>query len=72
MNADLSTAWPRRCHGLMGIPICGACHRPVEERVITALGKKTGMQSISCVPYLKSPSLATSTMVNSFLSNDLT
>ena len=23
----------------MGIPICGACHRPIEERVITALGK---------------------------------
>jgi hypothetical protein len=24
----------------MGIPICGACHRPVEERVVTALGKQ--------------------------------
>uniref|UniRef100_A0A915DP55 LIM zinc-binding domain-containing protein n=1 Tax=Ditylenchus dipsaci TaxID=166011 RepID=A0A915DP55_9BILA len=39
-----------RCHDLMGIPICGACHRPVEERVITALGK-TGI--ISCVQYVK-------------------
>lgn len=28
-----------RCHDTMGIPICGACHRPVEERVVTALGK---------------------------------
>jgi hypothetical protein len=28
-----------RCHDTMGIPICGACHRPIEERVITALGK---------------------------------
>ena len=23
----------------MGIPICGACRRPIEERVVTALGK---------------------------------
>ena len=29
-----------RCHDTMGIPICGACHRPIEERVITALGKQ--------------------------------
>ena len=28
-----------RCHDKMGIPICGACHRPIEERVVTALGK---------------------------------
>lgn len=28
-----------RCHDTMGIPICGACHRPIEERVVTALGK---------------------------------
>ena len=24
----------------MGIPICGACRRPIEERVVTALGKE--------------------------------
>lgn len=28
-----------RCHDTMGIPICSACHRPIEERVVTALGK---------------------------------
>jgi hypothetical protein len=28
-----------RCHDTMGIPICGACRRPVEERVVTAMGK---------------------------------
>ncbi|OUC44494.1 putative ribosomal protein L35Ae [Trichinella nativa] len=28
-----------RCHDIMGIPICGACRRPIEDRVITALGK---------------------------------
>ena len=27
-----------RCHFKMGIPICGACRRPIEERVVTALG----------------------------------
>lgn len=28
-----------RCHDKMGIPICGACRRPIEERVVHALGK---------------------------------
>ena len=28
-----------RCHDKMGIPICGACRRPIEERVIHAMGK---------------------------------
>ena len=27
------------CHDKMGIPICQACHRPIEERIVTALGK---------------------------------
>ena len=27
------------CHDKMGIPICSACHRPIEERIVTALGK---------------------------------
>ena len=35
----------RRCHDKMGIPICGACRRPIEERVVTALGKHW------CVPH---------------------
>ena len=34
-----------RCHDKMGIPICGACRRPIEERVVTALGKHW------CVPH---------------------
>ena len=28
-----------RCHDKMGIPICGACRRPIDERVVHALGK---------------------------------
>ena len=27
-----------RCHDKMNIPICGACRRPIEGRVVTALG----------------------------------
>ncbi|CEF62538.1 AT21926p [Strongyloides ratti] len=37
-----------RCHDTMGIPICGACHRPVEERVITALGKNWHVEHFVC------------------------
>lgn len=29
-----------RCHDKTGIPVCAACHRPIEERVINALGKQ--------------------------------
>lgn len=28
------------CHDKMGIPICGACRRPIEGRVVNALGKQ--------------------------------
>lgn len=28
------------CHDKMGVPICGACHRPIEGRVVNALGKQ--------------------------------
>lgn len=28
-----------RCHDKMGVPVCGACHKPIDERVVTALGK---------------------------------
>ena len=27
------------CHDKQGIPICGACRRPIEERVVRAMGK---------------------------------
>lgn len=37
-----------RCHDLMGIPICGACHRPIEERVVTALGKQWHVEHFVC------------------------
>ncbi|EYC28313.1 hypothetical protein Y032_0008g88 [Ancylostoma ceylanicum] len=37
-----------RCHDTMGIPICGACHRPVEERVVTALGKHWHVEHFVC------------------------
>lgn len=35
-----------RCHDKMGIPICGACRRPIEERVVTALGKNWHVEVI--------------------------
>ena len=37
-----------RCHDKMGIPICGACRRPIEERVITALGKHWHVEHFVC------------------------
>lgn len=36
---DMNELYCLRCHDRMGIPICGACRRPIEERVVTALGK---------------------------------
>jgi LIM protein, putative len=32
----------------MGIPICGACHRPIEERIVTALGKNWHVEHFVC------------------------
>ena len=32
----------------MGIPICGACHRPIEERIVTALGKHWHVEHFVC------------------------
>ena len=32
----------------MGIPICGACRRPIEERVVTALGKQWHVEHFVC------------------------
>ncbi|KAG1699384.1 LIM domain-containing protein unc-97 [Nymphon striatum] len=38
-----------RCHDRMGIPICGACHRPIDgERVVTALGKHWHVEHFVC------------------------
>lgn len=37
-----------RCHDKMGIPICGACRRPVEERVVHALGKAWHPEHFVC------------------------
>ncbi|CAH1635658.1 unnamed protein product [Spodoptera littoralis] len=36
---DVNNLFCLRCHDKMGIPICGACRRPIEERIVTALGK---------------------------------
>jgi len=38
-----------RCHDKMGIPICGACRRPIEERVVTALGKHWHVEHFVCI-----------------------
>ncbi|XP_064638177.1 LIM and senescent cell antigen-like-containing domain protein 1 isoform X3 [Lineus longissimus] len=37
-----------RCHDKMGIPICGACRRPIEERVVHALGKAWHVEHFVC------------------------
>lgn len=37
-----------RCHDKMNIPICGACRRPIEERVVTALGKNWHVEHFAC------------------------
>lgn len=37
-----------RCHDKLGIPICGACRRPVEERVVHALGKAWHVEHFVC------------------------
>jgi hypothetical protein len=37
-----------KCHDKMGIPICGACRRPIEERIVTALGKHFHVDHFVC------------------------
>lgn len=37
-----------RCHDKMGTPICGACRRPVEDRVVHALGKAWHVEHFVC------------------------
>lgn len=45
VNAEL---YCLRCHDKMGIPICGACRRPIEERVVHALGKAWHVEHFVC------------------------
>jgi len=44
-NGDL---YCLRCHDKMGIPICGACRRPIEDRVVNALGKQWHVEHFVC------------------------
>lgn len=37
-----------KCHDKMGIPICGACRKPIEERVVTALGRHYHIDHFAC------------------------
>ncbi|XP_022100339.1 LIM and senescent cell antigen-like-containing domain protein 1 [Acanthaster planci] len=36
------------CHDKQGIPICSACHRPIEERIVTAMGKHWHVEHFVC------------------------
>nr|XP_019573513.1 PREDICTED: LIM and senescent cell antigen-like-containing domain protein 2 isoform X3 [Rhinolophus sinicus] len=36
------------CHDKMGVPICGACRRPIEGRVVNALGKQWHVEHFVC------------------------
>lgn len=45
---DMNELYCLRCHDKMGIPICGACRRPIEERVVTALGKHWHVEHFAC------------------------
>ncbi|XP_043665369.1 LIM and senescent cell antigen-like-containing domain protein 1 isoform X1 [Vespula pensylvanica] len=45
---EMNELYCLRCHDKMGIPICGACHRPIEERVVTALGKHWHVEHFVC------------------------
>ncbi|KAB0402796.1 hypothetical protein E2I00_005158, partial [Balaenoptera physalus] len=39
------------CHDKMGVPICGACRRPIEGRVVNALGKQWHVELFGDVCY---------------------
>ena len=45
---ELNELYCLRCHDKMGIPICGACRRPIEGRVVTALGKHWCVEHFVC------------------------
>ncbi|XP_073711005.1 LIM and senescent cell antigen-like-containing domain protein 2 isoform X2 [Misgurnus anguillicaudatus] len=37
------------CHDKLGVPICGACRRPIEGRVVNAMGKQWHIEHFVCV-----------------------
>uniref|UniRef100_A0A3Q2U9C9 LIM domain-containing protein n=1 Tax=Fundulus heteroclitus TaxID=8078 RepID=A0A3Q2U9C9_FUNHE len=39
------------CHDKMGVPICGACRRPIEGRVVNAMGKQWHVELFGDVCY---------------------
>ncbi|XP_070489992.1 LIM and senescent cell antigen-like-containing domain protein 1 isoform X1 [Chironomus tepperi] len=45
---DMNELYCLKCHDRMGVPICGACRRPIEERVVTALGKHWHVEHFVC------------------------
>lgn len=47
-----------RCHDKMGVPVCGACRRPIEDRVVTALGKHWHVEHFVCA-FCERPFLGT-------------
>lgn len=47
-----------KCHDHMGVPVCGACRRPIEDRVITALGKHWHVEHFVCA-FCERPFLGT-------------
>lgn len=48
---DTNELYCLRCHDKMGVPICGACRRPIEERVVTALGKHWHVEVPTLISY---------------------
>ncbi|XP_052004960.1 LIM and senescent cell antigen-like-containing domain protein 2 [Xyrauchen texanus] len=36
------------CHDKLGVPICGACRRPIEGRVVNAMGKQWHVEHFVC------------------------
>jgi len=45
---ELNELYCLKCYFKMGIPICGACRRPIEGRVVTALGKHWCVEHFVC------------------------
>ncbi|RXM30432.1 RanBP2-like and GRIP domain-containing protein 3 [Acipenser ruthenus] len=43
------------CHDKMGVPICGACRRPIEGRVVNAMGKQWHVERIGFRRHLCRP-----------------
>ncbi|XP_055254771.1 LIM and senescent cell antigen-like-containing domain protein 1 [Moschus berezovskii] len=37
-----------KCHDKMGVPICGACCRPIEGHVVNAMGKQWHVEHFVC------------------------